>query len=303
LGHPISENPCFYNALTDRFENEETNSELAKIILINPSRPHILQYGGVIFNNINRQFFIYRDGKTTEILKNVYAHFFVPYAIIEYLPNQYLLFAEDSIRSYTNGKIQTKLGTNRKFIMSECLGDKVYLATARSLLVYQYNKTGDVQLVKEKTFPFDLRIFCKTGKRFAITSLNGTTYLLDKNSLDITAIVSATDGVPVRNVLEDKDDNIWLSSMDRGLIKVQQKRISSIDHPELRQNFNSLIKTKNIFAGNNNGEVYSYDGIYVKKLQFNNDKNIDTWVRTIIDTKYGIYVATQSASFLVNEKH
>ncbi|MBK7308928.1 MAG: hypothetical protein IPI88_19215 [Chitinophagaceae bacterium] len=56
-----------------------------------------------------------------------------------------------------------------------------------------------------------------------------------------------------------------------------------------------LLKQK-IFAGNNNGEIYKYDGL-CKKLQLNNDKNIDAWVRRIIQTKQGMYVATQSTSF------
>lgn len=299
---PFRRTPCYYNPTKDRFENEETNTELAKIILANPSRPHVLKFGGVAFNNTNRQFFIYRNNTTTAFLNDYKPIFAVPIKIVEYRKNCFLLFSEDSIRKVENGQMINTVPLNKKIMMSEAVDNKVYLSTAGSILLYQYDESGKTSLILEKTFPFEFRIFCKTGKRFAITSLNGTTYLLDKNTLDIAEIISATEGVPVRNVLEDKDDNIWLSTMDRGLVKVQQKRISSLDNKELKQNFNAIIKTKNIFAGNNNGEIYKYDGLYVKKLQLNNDKNIDAWVRRIIHTGQGLYVATQSASFLINEQ-
>jgi Histidine kinase len=299
---PFRRTPCYYNPVTDRFESEETDKELSKIIMGTPNWPHILKYGGVAFSNNQREIFIYRNNKTT-LLLNGYRQKFAPIiTIIEYLPNSFLFFAQDSIRRFANGKLTTVMPVNKTIRMSESVGRNVYMVTSNSILTYSFNKAGDVQFVTEKKYPFEIRIFCKTGKRFAVTSLNGTTYMLNKNTLELSAIISVIEGIPVRNVLEDKDDNIWLATLDKGLVKVQQKRISSLDNTALKQNFNALIKTKNIFAGNNNGEVYKYDGLYVKKLQLNKDKNIDTWVRKIINTQYGIYVASQSASFLINEK-
>jgi ligand-binding sensor domain-containing protein len=187
-------------------------------------------------------------------------------------------------------------------MISEVVDNKVYLATTTSVSVYQFNNKGDVSFVQEKKFPFEIRIFCRTGKRFAITSVNGTTYLLDENTLEPTEIISVIDGVPVRNVLEDKDENIWLSTLDKGLYKVQKKRISAIDNAVFKQNLTAILKDKVIVAGNNSGELFSYDGLYTKRLLLANDKTIDGWVRKIIKTNYGLYIATQSASFLVDEK-
>lgn len=299
---PFRRTPCYYNPGTDRFENDETDKELAKIELATPHRAHILQFGGVAFSNSLRQIFINKENKTTVFSNKLYAKASPPFKMVEYKNDRYLIFAEDSIRSLVNGEIENKQAVNRKILMCESVGNKVYMAAINSIIVYRFDEAGNVTLINEKKFPFELRIFCKTGKRFAITSLNGTTYMLDKNTLEPTEIISATEGVPVRNVLEDNDDNIWLSTMDRGLVKVQKKRISSFDIPELKQNFNAVFKTKNIFAGNNNGEIYRYDGLYAKKLQLNSDKNIDAWVRKIISTNYGIYVSTQSGSFIIDEE-
>jgi hypothetical protein len=299
---PFRRTPCYYNPVTDRFENEETNKELSKIIMGTPNWPHILKYGGVAFSNNNREIFIYRNNAAT-VLSNIYNRKFPPViSMVEYEPGNFLLFAQDSIRRFANGKLAAVMPVKRSIIMSEVFGNSVYMTTSNSILIYSFNAAGKAEFIKEKIYPFEIRIFCKTGKRFAITSVNGTTYTLDKNTLELSGIISVIEGVPVRNVLEDKDDNTWLATLDRGLVKVQQKRISSLDNTSLKQSFNALIKTKNIFAGNNNGEIYKYDGLYVKKLLLNNDKNIDTWVRKIINTPYGIYIASQSGAFLINEK-
>ncbi|MBL0146148.1 MAG: histidine kinase [Chitinophagaceae bacterium] len=299
---PFRRTPCYYNATTDRFENEDTDIEIKKIELNTAYRPHILQFGGVAFCNINREVFISKNKKTYLLPHILSPKSTIPVNIIEYKKNSYLLIAEDSIKRYSNGKTEALNSLGRYVVTSEIVGNNIYISTTNSILVYSYTNNGDIRFIKEKIFPFSLRIFCKTGKHFAITSLNGTTYLLDKNTLEPLEIVSATDGVPVRNVLEDNDDNIWLSTIDKGLIKVQKKRISVLDNADLKQGFNSVLKTKNLIAGNNNGEIFNYDGLYVKKLFLNKNKNIDGWVRKIINTKYGIYIATQSGSFLIDEK-
>ena len=214
---PFRRSPCYYNPTTDKFENDESKPELGKIQLGTSNRPHVLQFGGVAFSNGNRQIFIYENNKTQSFLKeyNFYAR--TPLKITEYQKGRYLIFAEDSIRDFTNGKIVSKLAVNKKAITCEADNNNVYIATPNSILTYRFNENGDVQLIAEKIYPFQLQVFCKTGKRFAITSVSGTTYMLDKNTLDISEIVSAAEGMPVRNIQEDKDDNIWLSTMDRGL--------------------------------------------------------------------------------------
>ena len=80
-------------------------------------------------------------------------------------------------------------------------------------------------LLLEKTFPFLIRIFCKAGKNLAVTTYNRTTYPVDTGTLELKDPLLYN--IAVRNVLEDKNGSTWISSIDRGLIKIQQKRISS----------------------------------------------------------------------------
>jgi hypothetical protein len=297
---PFRRSPCYYNATKDRFENESTNPELYKIDLANTHKVHVLRYGGIGFSNNLRQFFIYKKEKTT-----VYKDFMamktgVIQKIVEYSPAHYLFFSEDTIRYFSNGKITRNIPFGKKLIAAEYVNGKMYLVQAKSIITIRVDENGNFHTEGEKQYPFELRIFCNTGKGFAITSLSGNTYLVDTASLEIKENVYSQ--AQVRNVLEDKEGNTWLSTMENGLIKIQQKRISSFTGvPEIRQNFNALVKTKKIIAGTNNGEVYVYDGLYdVRRITLTVERNIDAWVRRIVKVNNGIYVSTQTGSFLLD---
>jgi hypothetical protein len=298
---PFRRTPCYYDARKDRFENEETDKELYKIELANTHRANILQFGGMSFTNNLRHLFIYKNGQTTEYKSYMPYKTGIVQKIVEYEPGKLILFSEDTIRYFSNGVVTKKIPLKLTIIGSEYVNNKVYMVQNRSIRVFQINKDGTIGNSFQKDFPFDIRIFCNTSKSFAITSFNGYTYLLDTATLAIKDNIPIPIELQVRNVLEDKDGNTWLSTMESGLIKVQRKRISSFSGvKEMEQNFNALVKTKDlIIAGTNNGEVYVYDGLYnARRIQLTDDRNIDAWVRKIVATAKGIYISTQTGSFL-----
>jgi hypothetical protein len=299
---PFRRSPCYYNPTKDRFENETTDPELNKIDLANTHKIHLLQFGGIAFSTNRRNMFIYKNGKTQEYKNFISMKTGVVQKIVEYKPGQYILFCEDTIRYFSNGKITRNIPFDKKLIAAEYINKKVYLAQEKSIITLRLDDSGTFSVSSEKIFPFAIRIFCNTGKSFAITSLSGNTYFVDTASLDIKDNIY--NKVQVRNVLEDKEGNTWFSTMENGLIKIQRKRISSFTGiPEMTQNFNALIKTKNIIAGTNNGELYVYDGLYkVRRIPLTDDKNIDAWVRKIVETSKGIYVSTQTGSFLFDDE-
>ncbi|NOT50415.1 MAG: histidine kinase [Chitinophagaceae bacterium] len=297
---PFRRSPCYYNEKKDRFENENTDPELNKIDLANTHKVHVLRYGGIAFSNNLRNLFIYKKGKTTVYKEFMPAKTGVIQKIVEYAPDQFLFFGEDTIRYFSNGKITRSLPLKTVLIAAEYINNKVFLVRSKSILTYTVDDKGNFQNTGEKEYPFEIRIFCNTSKGFAITSISGNTYLVDTATLDIKENVY--NQVQVRNVLQDREGNTWLSTMENGLIKIQQKRISSFTSvPEIQQNFNALLKTKSILAGTNNGEVFVYDGLYnIRRISLTDNRNIDAWVRKIINTSKGIYVSTQTGSFFLD---
>lgn len=301
---PFRKTISYYNAQRDRFENDETDPELMKIEQGNVIRGCVLQYGGVAFCNNERNFFIYKEGKVT-----AYKNFLDPFKsarpdrVIEYAPDKYLLVCNDSLRKIQGGRIVQSTYLGIPGIYTEYFQHTLYTISGNQMKKFRISSDGDAQLIVARDFPFAIRIFCRAGKDLVVTSVNGTTYPVDTVTLELKDPLLYK--IPVRNVLEDRNGSSWISSSDRGLIKIQQKRISSFTAiPELLQGFNAiLVYGKKILAGNIYGEVLVYDGVYdVKKLSLSGEKNVDGIVRRLVEMKNSIYVACQTGSFEIDKK-
>lgn len=298
---PFGRTPCYYNITKDRFENEKTDTTLKAISFANTHREDVLKYGGIAVYNNKQGLFIIKNGITKAYNNLIPSNNSLPQKIIEYKPGQLFLFFDDSLRNFKNGKIIKSIPLAKGLTSAEIFKDKIYLVFKDKIVKTTLDDTGSIVTEKEKEYPFEIRIFCNTGKNLAITSVNGNTYLLDETTMELKENVYSK--TPVRQLQEDKDGNTWLCTIENGLIKMQQKRISSYtDVPEMLQNFNTLIKTNKIIAGTNRGEVYVYDGLFgVRHIQLSAINDMDAWVRKIIETPQGIFIATQKGSYLFDK--
>lgn len=302
---PFRKTISYYNPVKDRFENDETDAELKKIEQGNASRGSVLQYGGMAFSNNERNFFFIKKGTVTPYrgLLNTHKTDRID-RVIEYRPDQYILVCADSIRYFSGGKITRAVFLGKPGFYSEYVQRTLYTIAGKEMCKYKVGENGDLELVSTKNFPFLIRIFCQTGRDLAVTSFNGTTYTIDTATLELKDQLLYM--IPVRNVMEDKNNSTWISTIDRGLIKIQQKRISSYTaSPEMLQVINAiLVNGKRIIAGNIYGETLFYDGVYdIKRTSLFNEKNVDGIVRNIVPMKNGIYVACQTGSYLLDKNN
>jgi ligand-binding sensor domain-containing protein len=294
--------PAYYNEKKDRFENSDTDPELNKIEMGNTSIATPLHYGGVAFCNNDRDVFVYQNGKVTT-WPGVYSGKARPEMIIDYQPGKYMMISGDSIRYIENGKRVRAVALGYTFNWCEYFNNTFFILRPQGIIKLRVGPTGDIIARQEQTYPFALKVMCRAGKQLAVTSFSGNTYTVDAETLSLKENIFSQ--FIVRNVLEDHNGNYWLSTKDEGLIKIQQKRISSYtENKELLKNFNAILKTDKIIVGNNKGELYVYDGLYgIKKIVLNTPENSsDTWVRNILDLDKNIYVATQTGSFLIDKK-
>ena len=306
---PFRRTVAYYNPVKDQFENEDTDPELHKIELGNTNRGSILQYGGMAFCNNLRNFFIYKNGRVT-VYKNLLSSIkaWTPEKVIEFSPEKYLIISPDSVRVFVKNRFTKSFALETAFFYSEYFGQALYIAAGNKIKKYRVDNEGNISLVLEKTFPFVIRIFCKAGKDLAVATYNRTTYPVDTATLELKDPLLYN--IAVRNVLEDKNGSTWISSIDRGLIKIQQKRISSFTitdkalNDEITQHFTTLaVINKKIFVGNNYGEVLVYDGVYdIKRRSLSTEKNMDAVVRKIIELNDKVYIACQTGSFILNKK-
>jgi two-component sensor histidine kinase len=307
---PFRRTTAYYNPVKDRFENEETDPELKKIELGNTNRGSVLQYGGIAFCNNKHDFFIYKNGKVTvyrglmDISKTA-----TPEKIIEFRPEKYLIISPDSIRVFVKEKFIKSFPLDKTFFFSEYFNGLLYISAGEKIKKYAVDDEGNITLLQEKILPFTIRIFCRAGKELAVTTYNRTTYPIDTATLELKDPLLYN--IAVRNVLEDRNGSTWIASIDRGLIKIQQKRISSFTitdkllNDEITQSFNAIaIIEKKIVVGSNYGEVLIYDGVYdIKRRALSEEKKMDGVVRKIVEMKDKIYVACQTGSFLLDKKN
>jgi anti-sigma regulatory factor (Ser/Thr protein kinase) len=261
------------------------------------------------FCNSNRDFFIYKNGKATAykgLLDGRKSG--TPERIVEFRPQQYLIISSDSIRVFVNDRITRSFLLDKQPFFSEFFNQSLYISSGNIIQKYRVDEKGNVQLVLEKTLPFTIRIFCKSGKDLAVTTFNRTTYPVDTATLELKEPLLYN--IAARNVLEDINGSAWISTIDRGLIKIQQKRISSFTitdkllNDAITQSFNALaVINKKILVGNNYGEVLIYDGVYdIKRRSVSPEKNMDGTVRKIIELGDKVFVACQSESFLLDKR-
>ena len=296
--------PAYYNEKKDRFENSDTDPELNKIEMGNTSVSNPLQYGGIVFCNNERSFFVFKDGKVIA-WKKIYGDKIKPRPgkIIDYQPGKYLIISSDSLRYMENGKITKAVYFGYSFDWCEYFNNTLYILQEDGIIKFSFNSRGEITARQEQLYPFKLKVLCRSGNNLAITSYSGNTYTVDAATLTLKENILSQ--FIVRSVLEDHNGNYWLGTKDEGLIKIQQKRISSYtENKELVKNFNAVLKTDGIITGNNKGELYFYDGLYgIKKILLNTPENSsDTWVRNLLDLGPDIFVATQTGSFLIDKK-
>ncbi|MCX6319131.1 MAG: histidine kinase [Bacteroidetes bacterium] len=294
--------PAYYNEKKDRFENSDTDRELDKIEMGNTSISAPLRWGGVIFCNNDKDVYISKNGKVTAWPK-VYSVKSKPELILDYQPDKYMVVCGDSIRYFEKGRVTRSAYFGYNFNWSEYFNNTLYILQPTGIVKFSVDKDGNIQYRQQQQYPFTLKVMCRAGKDLAVTSFSGNTYTVDATTLQLKENIFSQ--FIVRNVMEDHNGNYWLSTKDEGLIKIQQRRISSFtENKDLIKNFNAILKTDKIIAGNNRGELYVYDGLYsIKKILLNTPENSsDTWVRNILDMGSSIYVATQTGSFLLNKK-
>ncbi|MBK6937384.1 MAG: hypothetical protein IPH18_11275 [Chitinophagaceae bacterium] len=297
--------PAYYDETKDRFINSDEDPELDKIDLGNTSTTNVLQYGGIAFSTNNKNVFVYKDGKTSPYT-SVYTSILRPRpdVVIDYRPGRYIVVSSDSLRYLENGKVSKVVYFGQLFTWTEFFNNNLYLLYGNAIQRFSFNASGNITGSIKKEYPFQLRIICRTGKNLSVTSASGTTYLLDAATLEIKDIIYNESAV--RHIMLDNNSNYWLSTKDEGLIKIQQKRISSYTaKTDFVKGFNAVLKTGNrIIAGNNKGELYSYDGVYdLRKMLLNMQSgSSDTWVRNIIDLGDKIFVAAQTGSLSSTKK-
>ncbi len=298
---PFLHTPCYFNEKKQRFENPDTDPELGKIIVGNTNSVSALRFGGILFGTNTRNAYLYRNGKTTLYQEYIGKRLSAFRKAVDYQPDKYLLFSDDSIRRFEEGKISASFAAPKTLSSITLLYDRVAAVMNDEVMVMRVAGDGIPQVLHQKKFSFPVTFFSFTGKHFMVVTHTGSKYLVDTATLEIRE--ELVNSNTVRSVLEDNNGNTWLCTVNSGLIKIQPKNIKPFFPAELAATFNTLAKTSQLLiSGNNSGELISYDGLFhINKVQLSDAKKLDGTIRKIIPLPEAIFVSCQGGSVLMNK--
>jgi anti-sigma regulatory factor (Ser/Thr protein kinase) len=166
-------------------------------------------------------------------------------------------------------------------------------------IVYKYTieANNKLELVNQTEFPFKIEKLYFNNNILSLTSKNHSLYKLDKNSLSI--IDEIFGNYTPRYVMHSKEGDAWISTLSSGLVKTQAKRILGFPNLELQKNITAIYVDKNIFLGDNNGNIQKFDGLYgIQDIAVKQADYSDAKVRRILKTSNGFYAAVEANSKL-----
>ncbi|CAN5129331.1 histidine kinase [soil metagenome] len=133
--------------------------------------------------------------------------------------------------------------------------------------IYSNFKTNPLRLQADSvSIPEPFTNFEFTSNCFYLAGASGKTYLFDKKTLKITAVISGN-YLP-NSIYKDSKENIWVSTIDKGLLVYKKKQFGNIEMPAGYTNtsFLSIARQQNgtLLAGNFYGEVLEARGAAMK---------------------------------------
>ncbi len=261
----FKQKPAYFDEEKNRFINAKQDTALAKIqegtgvMYFFP-----LKNGGMLFTN-EKGSFVYKDKK----LQADSDGFFIQ----KYGDGSRLVYQRARTNSKTwtsafcrikNGKcIDSAILPNNAFgdhILEGLNDGKFYLfrTVAGKCLIYSNleSKLSDIS-VDSVSLPEAFSNFEFTYDSFYLLGVSGKIYLFNKNTLQREATIKGD--FLVNSIYKDYKGNIWVSTIDKGLLLFKQKQFSAVEMPVgfTKTNFLSIVHKADgtLLAGNYYGEI------------------------------------------------
>ncbi|HEV8081141.1 MAG TPA: two-component regulator propeller domain-containing protein [Chitinophagaceae bacterium] len=267
----FKQSPAYFDEVQNSFINAKKDSNLAKVSGTKAMYVSALQNGGVIYYNENG-FYIFRDKKLVE-LKNERDILFL---IKENDDGSQLRLGRifyPALKKYHSkiyhlqkNKIIDSLTTNMNAInWIPALDDGKFYSFNRDekkCYIYSNFYTHPIRFKLDSiSIPEPFYNFSFTNTSLYLIGFSGKIYVIDKKTLQQQYIISGN-YLP-NSFYNDSKGNIWVSTVDKGLIVYRKKHFPNFEMPAgyTRTNFLSLARKQDgtLLAGNYYGEVMEAD--------------------------------------------
>jgi signal transduction histidine kinase/ligand-binding sensor domain-containing protein len=306
--------PAYFDQKSNRFVSLNSNkqvNEICKSFISFNILPNGIRFYG------SKGSFEVIDKKT----KNVSNHIITPalninsesFQVVHFI-NQASL--ENNIKIVNNKRVLGTFSSGRKLlIISRIFEDNS---------IYDFFDTGEIirySNFKTKPFTFETKVlklkekfkwYKFSEKYLSIITSSGTIYIYDLKSLGL--IYKVENSINTNSAFIDKNNNLWLGTLDNGLIKYRMSKIKKIETIDKSINTNFLSISKNfegaILAGNFQGSIVEYKGRKIKNHSIEKN-NQPMWIRKIICSQNNVFAINdlgcsvdfdESKKFFMNKK-
>lgn len=272
----FKQSPAYFDEVKNRFINAKEDSNLAKVSGTGIMYVYALQNGGVMYYN-EKGSFIFRDKKLIEYNTERKD---INFLIKENDDGSQLRFGSviynTTLKTYQSGIFHIQGGrcvdsiVIRSNSFSDHLGPgiddgKFYVFNGVKKKCFIYSNIG-IHPIRFKldsiNIPEPFFIFSLTGSYINLYSYSGKIYVFDKNTLQRQFIISGK--YAPNSLYNDSKGNIWVSTIDKGLILYKKRQFDNITMPGdfSNTNFLSIARKQDgtLLAGNYYGEVLETNG-------------------------------------------
>ncbi len=306
----FKQSPAYFDEVQNRFINAKQDTNLAKVKGSGTIYLIALPDGGVMYWNGYGSFF-FKEGRLT-ILSYLKKDYGAALVVQKYNESDFIAFANGSkntnpsIGYISNDTFKDTLSLKtviREKDINVVIDDgKLYLTNFNDGKYYVFSSFKanplhckmDSVSIKEPVF---WRGF--TDSYFNIISQRGKIYVFDKQTLK--PLFELCGNYAPTSLYNDSKKNVWISTVDKGLLLYKKKYIETFPTPDNFNNthFLSLAQKPNgaIFAGNFYGQVVETDGKYfiVHNLPSGNS---NSWQRKIIILQNKVFTFSEGGTFI-----
>lgn len=192
---------------------------------------------------------------------------------------------------------EINFGFQSEFLTNQTVPDRIYNFTKYKINVFQ-NFTFDSFTYKHDSIlvPEPIKWFKINDDNLNLIAQSGTVYIYDKQTLKLKNYVN--NNLASNTALIDKNNNLWISTVENGLLYYQVSPIKKLNVNKISNNFLSINVTNDrLLAGNFNGDILDVNknGISIhsildenKSLWIRNISNFDSKITSISDAGYAI---------------
>ncbi len=311
----FKQSPAYFDEVKNRFINAKEDSVLAKVKGVSIMHIYALPEGGVMYQN-EKGNYVFKEGKLIEysiaqykklaLLIKVFNNEQHILQLANYGNNAFTGYkfiltqnskVVDSLMIYPPNKHQLSYGiNNNKFYLLERQVGKTYIYSNFKINPFRFS-------IDSVSIPEPIFWFGFTPNYLNIISTSGKIYVFDKTSLQQQMLISGN--YSPNYMFNDHTQNIWVSTIDKGLLLYKKQQIEHLTLPEnyTNTNFLSIAKSHDglLLAGNFYSEVFTSNGksFNINKLPINGNT---AWQRKIILSQNKIFTFSDGGIYVNYQK-